>query len=73
MACVNDTTTVTSSGEKLLSVAEPPATAAELAKRAKLPIFRVRSTLRQLVSQGLLVLKADRYHLTEAGRARLTE
>jgi DNA-binding IclR family transcriptional regulator len=73
MACVNDTTTLTSSAEKLLIVAEAPATPAELAQRAKLPLFRVRSTLRQLVTQGLLVLKDGHYHLTEAGRARLTQ
>jgi DNA-binding IclR family transcriptional regulator len=72
MACVKDTT-LTSSVEKLLMVAEPPATPAELAERAKLPLFRVRSTLRQLVRQGLVVLKDEHYHLTEAGRARLTQ
>lgn len=72
MACVNDTTTLTSSAQKLLIVAESPATAAELAPRAKLPLFRVRSSLRQLVTQGLLVLKDEQYHLTAAGQARLT-
>lgn len=71
MACVNDTTTLTSSAEKLLMEAESPATLTELAQRAKLPLFRVRSSLRELVTQGLLELKEVHYQITEVGRARL--
>jgi predicted transcriptional regulator len=39
----------------------------EIAKDTGLPIFRVRSGLRELTQAGLVELKSDNYVLTENG------
>jgi len=39
----------------------------EIAKDAGLPLFRVRSGLRELAQAGLVIQKEDRYNLTEKG------
>ena len=71
MACINDTT-LSPSAQKLLTVAEPPATSAQLAQRAQLALFRVRSGIRELIAAGFLIENEARYHLTDSGRAQLS-
>jgi predicted transcriptional regulator len=39
----------------------------EIAKDAGLPLFRVRSALRELTQAGLTSQKDDRYEITEKG------
>jgi len=71
MACINPDGTLTPTALQVLKAAEQPKTAAELAQMLALPLYRVRSSLRELVGGGFLKEEAEQYVLTEAGRAKL--
>ncbi len=71
MACINPDGTLAPSAIQVLREAEQPKTAAELAQISGLPLFRVRSSLRELVQAGLLREDGDHFVLTESGRAKL--
>lgn len=43
----------------------------EIAKDTKLPLFRVRSGLRELTQAGLAKLEYDKYKITEKGEELL--
>ncbi|MBE3558194.1 MAG: hypothetical protein IMW89_03095 [Ktedonobacteraceae bacterium] len=72
MACVNADGTVTASARSILAAAQRAASAAEISTAAGLPLYRVRSSLRELVRAGLLRAEGERYILTEDGRTRLS-
>ena len=71
MACVNPDGTVTPSAVAILTALRSADTAELIAPLAGLPLFRVRSALRELVAAGLVVVVDGRHGLTEAGLARL--
>lgn len=71
MACINPDGTMTPTAKAVLQAAQMPVTVAELARVTGLPLYRVRSSLRELVEAGLLAESQETYHLTEVGRARL--
>lgn len=71
MACINPDGTLTPTALRVLKAAEQPKTAAELAQLLALPLYRVRSSLRELAAGGFLQEEAEQYMLTEAGRAKL--
>ncbi len=68
MACVSPDGKPTESGTKMLRALKSGlGSPEEIAKDAGLPLFRVRSGLRELVEAGLANQKDDRYELTERG------
>ena len=71
MACVNPDGTVTPSAIAVLMALRTADTAELVAPLADLPLFRVRSALRELVAAGLVAEDDGRYRLTAAGIARL--
>ena len=70
MACINPDGTVSPSARTILRAAETPQTPAELAAITGLPLYRIRSSLRELIQAELLREQDERYETTEAGRAR---
>jgi DNA-binding IclR family transcriptional regulator len=63
---------MTPSAIAILTALRSAATAEDIAPLAGLPLFRVRSALRELVAAGLVAVVDDgRHSLTEAGIARL--
>ncbi len=68
MACINPDGTVTPSARSVLRAADAPRTPEELAGATGLPLYRIRSSLRELVSAGLLSEQETRYVTTEKGR-----
>lgn len=64
MACVNADGTLSASGRAMLKAVEQPATAEEVAAATGLPMFRVRSGLRELVSAGLVSAQDTRFIAT---------
>jgi len=70
MACVSPDGTPTESGVQMLRALRsglgPPE---EIAKDTGLPLFRVRSGLRELSQAGLANQKNDEYEITEKGVA----
>jgi DNA-binding IclR family transcriptional regulator len=68
MACISPDGKPTESGSKMLRALKAGSGAPEeVAKEAGLPLFRVRSGLRELSEAGLAKQKGDRYELSEEG------
>ncbi len=67
MACIEDDSTLTPISQKVLFSLRSPGGETEIAELTGLPMYRVRSSLRELVGAGFLVQSGDRYKITEAG------
>jgi predicted transcriptional regulator len=68
MACISPDGKPTESGSKMLRALKAGSGAPEeIASKADLPLFRVRSGLRELTEAGLAKQKGDRYELSEEG------
>ena len=68
MACISPDGKPTESGTKMLSALKAGAgSAEEIAQKAGLPLFRVRSGLRELEQASLVSQKGDSYELTAKG------
>lgn len=70
MACVSPDGKPTESGTKMLRALKSGlGSPEEIASHAGLPLFRVRSGLRDLTLAGLAVERLDRYEITDRGTA----
>ena len=68
MACISPDGKPTESGSKMLRALQAGAgSPEEIANKAGLPLFRVRSGLRELAEAGLAKQIDDRYELSEEG------
>jgi len=68
MACISPDGKPTESGDRMLRALKSGlGSPEEIAKAAGLPLFRVRSGLRELKQAGLANQKDDRYEITEKG------
>jgi predicted transcriptional regulator len=68
MACISPDGKPTESGAKMLRALKSGlGSAEEIATSAQLPLYRVRSGLRELVQNELANNKGDRYEITEKG------
>jgi len=68
MACISPDGKPTESGAKMLrALKSGPGSPEEIAKDAGLPLFRVRSGLRELAQAGLANQKNDKYEITDKG------
>jgi len=68
MACISPDGKPTESGSKMLRALQAGSgSPEEIAKKTGLPLFRVRSGLRELTEAGLAKQKGDRYELSEEG------
>ena len=68
MACISPDGKPTESGAKMLRALKlAPGSPEEIAEDAGLPLFRVRSGLRELAQVGLANQKNDKYEITDKG------
>ena len=68
MACISPDGKPTESGARMLRALESGlGSPEEIAKEAELPLFRVRSGLRELTQAGLANQKDDKYELSPKG------
>ena len=68
MACISPDGKPTESGAKMLRALKSGfGSPEEIAKDAGLPLFRVRSGLRELTQAGLANQKDDKYEVTDKG------
>ncbi len=68
MACISPDGKPTESGTKMLRALQVGlGTPEEIARDTGLPLFRVRSGLRELTQAGLANQKEDRYEVSEKG------
>jgi DNA-binding IclR family transcriptional regulator len=70
MPCVRPDGTLSSSGRAMLEAVQTDSTAAEVVAKTGLPLFRVRSGLRELVVAGLVSEAGERFSQTEQGAAK---
>ncbi len=71
MACINPDGTLTTSAKAVLKALTEVSSPAEVALKTNLPLFRVRSSLRELVEAGLLEEREGNYRLTPIGKERI--
>lgn len=71
MACINPDGTLTPTAKLVLQILQVSMTPQELAESLKLPLFRVRSSIREMVELGLVRVEDDAYIITEQGRKRI--
>ena len=71
MACINPDGTVTRPGRKMLEAMIEARTLEEVAQVAEIPLYRVRSVIRELLDAGLAVEKDGMYSITEQGLGKL--
>ena len=68
MACISPDGKPTESGSKMLRALKAGLSAPEeVAKETGMPLFRVRSGLRELAEAGLASQKGDKYELSPKG------
>ncbi|MDD2777445.1 MAG: hypothetical protein PHS47_00425 [Methanocellales archaeon] len=67
MACISPDGKPTELGKKLLGAAKDPSTPEEIASTLILPLFRVRSGLRDLMEVGYLKEEGEKYKITDKG------
>jgi predicted transcriptional regulator len=64
---------MTASATSVLRALQQAATPIEIATVTGLPVFRIRSSMRELVEAGLVVDDGGaRYHLSDKGLARIS-
>jgi predicted transcriptional regulator len=72
MACVSADGTITSTAKALIKSLDVPLRAEEIAARLGAPLFKVRSSLRELVEAGLVMVQGDKYIASEEGKKKAT-
>lgn len=70
MACVNADGTITLTAKALLRSLESPLGPEAIAAKIGAPLFRVRASLRELQTAGLVAESGGQYRTTDAGRAK---
>lgn len=71
MACVNPDGTLTPTARVVLQTLQAATTAQELAENLKLPLYRVRGSIREMVDAGLVKSEGEAYVITDQGRERI--
>lgn len=71
MACVNPDGTLTPSAKAMLSALSSPVALEEVAKSTGLPLFRIRSSIREMLEAGLVEKEEGKYAATRLGREKI--
>jgi predicted transcriptional regulator len=72
MPCVNPDGTVSASAKAILTALQNIASPEQVATETSLPLFRVRSGLRELAEAGLVQPSEGGFALTDEGRKRIS-
>ena len=70
MACISADGTISASAKALIKSLDSPLGVEEIAARLGSPLFKVRSSLRELVEARLIEAQGDKYLATEEGKKR---
>ena len=71
MACVNADGTITPTAKALLQSLESPLGPEAISAKIGAPLFRVRSSLRELQAAGFVAESEGLFRTTDAGRAKI--
>lgn len=68
MACINADGTITESARKLLDSLKTPKRPEEIARILEEPLYKVRSSLREMSNSGFIAGYKEEYVLTDKGK-----
>ena len=71
MVCINEDGTLTPSAKTVITTLSSPITLEEVAKSTQLPLFRIRSSIREMLEAGLVEEKEGKYVATGSARAKV--
>lgn len=71
MPCVNPDGSITDSAKALLKVIEIPLTAEEISTKVGQPLFKIRSSLREMVDAELIKEEGNKYVILESGKEKI--
>lgn len=71
MACVNPDGQLTEAAQKILSAMEQPVSLARVAAVTGLPMYRIRSAVRELAEGGFAAEADDEWQITGVGLAAI--
>ncbi len=71
MGCINVNGTMTRSGELILLALRTPMTPEEAAKETGVPLFKIRSSIREFLAARLVQAVDDKFQTTPDGLARV--
>ncbi len=71
MACINPDGTLSESAKALLSNIQDPITPEEISKKVGQPLFKVRSSLREMMAAELVREEGGQYGITEKGKEKI--
>ena len=71
MACINPSGEISEAARKILGAMLEPASLPQVADRTGLPLYRIRSAMRELSEAGLAVESESGWITTETGRAAI--
>jgi predicted transcriptional regulator len=71
MACVNPDGTISESAKALLNTVQSPLTPEEISRQVGQPLFKVRSSLREMVQAELVREEDGKYVITEKGKEKI--
>ena len=69
MPCINPDGTLTESAKTLLKAAHEPMSPEDLAKKIGIPLYKVRSSVREMSEAGLIKETQGRFVITGKGKA----
>lgn len=72
MPCIDSSGDLTEMARKILAVMAGPVPLEEVAGKADIPLYRVRSAARELVEAGLVEEKDGSYVVSTSGRAAIS-
>ncbi|MCL5935347.1 MAG: helix-turn-helix domain-containing protein [Firmicutes bacterium] len=71
MACINPDGSVTRPGRAMLNAMLLPATLDQISRDSGVPLYRVRSVIRELLDAGLVDVEGEMYSTTGPGLEKL--
>jgi predicted transcriptional regulator len=71
MACVNPDGTISESAKALLNIVQNPLTPEDISKQVGQPLFKVRSSLREMVQAELVKEEDGKFSITEKGKEKI--
>lgn len=71
MACINPDGTLVPSAQRILHALSSPVKLEEVAKSTGLPLFRIRSNIREMLGAKLIEKKEENYVVTKLGQEKI--
>jgi predicted transcriptional regulator len=73
VACINPDGSLTGAAKKIMAAMHDPISLRDVAEQTMLPLYRIRSSVREILQAGLVEEKDGAYTITAAGRELLQE